>query len=58
MIVDISFIFDIIDTVESTVEKERKLEVERVPLVILTMAVLEINIGVGTVAARSTNVNE
>lgn len=58
MIVDISFIFDIIDTVESTVEKERKLEVERVPLVILTMAMLELYIGVGTVAARSTNVNE
>ena len=50
MIVDASFILDIIDDVETAIEKERKLEAESVPLVIPTMTVLELYIGVGKVA--------
>mgnify|MGYP000718743616 CR=1 FL=1 len=50
MIVDTSFILDIIDDVEAAVEKERKLEAESVPLLIPTMTVLELYIGVGKVA--------
>ncbi|MDS0284498.1 PIN domain-containing protein [Haloarcula onubensis] len=50
MIVDTSFILDIIDGVEAAVEKERELEAESVPLVIPSMTVLELYIGVGKVA--------
>ena len=50
MIVDTSFILDIIDNVDVAVEKERHLEAESVPLVIPTMTVLELYIGVGKVA--------
>ncbi|MFB6109433.1 MAG: PIN domain-containing protein, partial [Halodesulfurarchaeum sp.] len=51
MIVDTSFILDIIDDVEAAIEKERELEAESVPLVIPTMTVLELYVGVGKVAA-------
>ncbi|WP_121821432.1 PIN domain-containing protein [Halostella salina] len=50
MIVDTSFVLDVIDGVESAISKERKLEAEGVPLAIPTMTVLELYIGVGTVA--------
>ena len=50
MIVDTSFILDIIDGVEAAVEKERELEAANVPLVIPSMTVLELYIGVGKVA--------
>ncbi|AOW79313.1 PilT domain-containing protein [Halodesulfurarchaeum formicicum] len=54
MIVDTSFILDIIDDEAAAVEKARTLEAESVPLVIPTMTVLELYIGVGKVA----NTNE
>mgnify|MGYP000453349460 CR=1 FL=1 len=50
MIVDTSFVLDIIDDVAAAVDKERALEAENVPLVIPTMTVLELYIGVGKVA--------
>ena len=50
MIVDTSFVLDVIDGVEAAVEKERALESEGVPLVIPSMTVLELYIGVGKVA--------
>jgi len=50
MIVDTSFILDVIDNVEAAVTKERELEAESVPLVIPAMTVLELYIGVGKVA--------
>jgi len=50
MIVDTSFILDVIDDVEAAIEKERELEATGVPLVIPAMTVLELYIGVGTVA--------
>jgi predicted nucleic acid-binding protein len=50
MIVDTSFVLDVIDDVEAAVEKERELELEAVPLVVPAMTVLELYIGVGTVA--------
>lgn len=50
MIVDTSFVLDVIDDVTAAVEKERALEAENVPLVIPTMTVLELYIGVGKVA--------
>lgn len=50
MIVDTSFILDVIDDVEATVTKEQELEAENVPLVIPSMTVLELYIGVGKVA--------
>ncbi|EMA09802.1 PIN domain-containing protein [Haloarcula marismortui] len=50
MIVDTSFILDIIDGVEAAFEKERELEAANVPLVIPSMTVLELYIGVGKVA--------
>ncbi|NLV08294.1 PIN domain-containing protein [Haloarcula rubripromontorii] len=50
MIVDTSFILDIIDGVEAALEKERELEAVNVPLVIPSMTVLELYIGVGKVA--------
>ncbi|MFU1783005.1 PIN domain-containing protein [Haloarcula japonica] len=50
MIVDTSFILDIIDGVEAAVEKERELEAANVPLVIPSVTVLELYIGVGKIA--------
>src|SRR6056297_1209663 len=50
MIVDTSFVLDIIDGVEEAVEKERELEAAGVPLVIPAMTLLELYIGVGKVA--------
>jgi len=50
MIVDTSFVLDIIDGVEAAIEKERELEAESVPLVIPSITVLELYIGVGKVA--------
>lgn len=51
MIVDTTFVLDIIDGVEAAVEKEQELEAESIPLVIPSMTVLELYIGVGKVAA-------
>lgn len=50
MIVDTSFILDVIDDVEAAVTKEQELEARSVPLVIPSMTVLEFYIGVGKVA--------
>jgi predicted nucleic acid-binding protein len=50
MIVDTSFVLDVIDDIDAAVEKERELEIEGVPLVIPSMTVLELYIGVGKVA--------
>ncbi|WP_336338743.1 PIN domain-containing protein [Haloarcula brevis] len=50
MIVDTSFILDIIDGVEAALKKERELEAANVPLVIPSMTVLELYIGVGKIA--------
>ena len=50
MIVDTSFVLDIIDDIEAAVTKEQELEAENVPLVIPSMTVLELYIGVGKVA--------
>jgi predicted nucleic acid-binding protein len=50
MIVDTSFILDVIDDVDVALRKERELEAESVPLVIPSMTVLELYIGVGKVA--------
>ena len=50
MIVDTSFVLDVIDGVDEAVELERELEVDGVPLVIPAMTVLELYIGVGKVA--------
>jgi predicted nucleic acid-binding protein len=46
MIVDTSFILDIIDGVEAAIEKERELEAGSVPLVIPSMTVLELYIAI------------
>ena len=50
MIVDTSFVLDIIDDIDAALKKERELEAESVPLVIPSMTVLELYIGVGKVA--------
>lgn len=50
MIVDTSFVLDVIDGVDAAVSKERDLEAEGVPLVVPAMTVLELYIGVGMVA--------
>lgn len=50
MIVDTSFILDVIDDVDAAVSKEQELEAESIPLVIPSMTVLELYIGVGKVA--------
>jgi len=50
VIVDTSFVLDVIDDVDAAVSKERELEAEGVPLVIPAMTVLELYIGVGKVA--------
>ena len=42
MIVDTSFILDVIDGVEAAVEKERELEAESIPLVIPSMTFLTV----------------
>ena len=49
MIVDTSFVLDVIDDVEAAVSMERELEAEGVALVMPAMTVLELYIGVGTV---------
>ncbi|ELZ29486.1 PilT protein domain-containing protein [Halosimplex carlsbadense 2-9-1] len=51
MIVDTSFVLDVIDDVDAAVRKERELEAEGVPLVIPVTTVLELYIGVGKVAS-------
>lgn len=50
MIIDTSFVLDVIDDVDAAVSKEQDLEAEGVPLVIPSMTVLELYIGVGKVA--------
>lgn len=50
MIVDTSFVLDVIDDVEAAVTREQELEAGSIPLVIPSMAVLELYIGVGKVA--------
>jgi hypothetical protein len=50
MIVDTSFILDVIDGDEAAINKERELEAESVPLVIPSMTILELYIGVGKVS--------
>jgi predicted nucleic acid-binding protein len=50
MIVDTSFVLDIIDDIDAALKKERELEAESVPLVIPSMTVLELYIGVGKIA--------
>ena len=50
MIVDTSFVLDVIDDVDAAVRKERELEAESVPLVIPSTTVLELYIGVGKAA--------
>ena len=50
MILDTSFVLDVIDDVEAAVSMERELEAEGVPLVMPAMTVLELYIGVGKVA--------
>jgi len=50
MIVDTSFVLDVVDDIDEAVELERELEVEGVPLVVPSMTVLELYIGVGNVA--------
>lgn len=49
MVVDTSFILDVIDDVAAAVQKERDLEAAGVPLVIPAMTLLELYIGVGKV---------
>jgi len=50
MIVDTSFVLDVISDVDAAVTKEQELEAESIPLVIPSMTVLELYIGVGKVA--------
>lgn len=50
MIVDTSFVLDVIDDVPAAVLTEEELEAEGIPLVIPAMTVLELYIGVGKVA--------
>jgi predicted nucleic acid-binding protein len=51
MIVDTSFVLDVIDDLDAAVSKEKELEAEGVPLVIPAMTVMELYIGVGKVAS-------
>jgi len=53
MIVDTSFVLDVIDGLDAALEKERELEAESVPLVIPTMTVLELYVGVAKAATTS-----
>ncbi|UPW01583.1 PIN domain-containing protein [Halorussus gelatinilyticus] len=50
MIVDTSFVLDVIDGLDAAIEKERELEATGVPLVIPAMTLVELYIGVGKVA--------
>lgn len=50
MIVDTSFVLDVIDDADAAISKELALEAESIPLVIPSMTVLELYIGVGKVA--------
>lgn len=50
MIIDTSFILDVIDDLDAAVLKERELEAESVPMVLPSMTVLELYIGVGKAA--------
>jgi len=50
MIVDTSFVLDVIDGLDAAVTKEQQLEAESVPLVIPSITILELYIGVGKVA--------
>jgi predicted nucleic acid-binding protein len=50
MIVDTSFVLDVIDDVDAAITKTRELEAAGVPLVIPAMTVLELYIGIGKVA--------
>lgn len=47
MIVDTSFVLDVVDDVDAAVRKERELEADDVPLLFPAMTVLELYIGVG-----------
>ena len=47
MIVDTSFLLDIIDVVDAAVKKEQEFEAEAVPLVIPSTTVLELYLGSG-----------
>ena len=49
MIVDTSFLLDIIDNIDAAVEKQEELESDSVPLVVPPVTVLELYIGVGKV---------
>lgn len=50
MIVDTSFVLDVIDGLDTAVSKEQALEADGVPLVIPAMTILELYIGVGKTA--------
>lgn len=50
MIVDTSFVLDVVADLDAAVAKEQALEAESVPLVIPAMTVLELYVGVGKVA--------
>ena len=50
MIVDTSFVLDVIADVDAALSKEAELEAESLPLAIPSMTVLELYIGVGKVA--------
>ena len=50
MIVDTSFVLDVVDGVDAAVSTEQELEASGVPLVVPSMTVLELYIGVGKVA--------
>lgn len=50
MIVDTSFVLDVIDDIDAAVTKAQELEAEGIPLVIPSMTVLELYIGIGKVA--------
>ena len=50
MIVDTSFVLDVIDDIYAAVAKEQQLADIGVPLVVPTMTILELYIGVGAVA--------
>jgi len=50
MIVDTSYVLDLIDREESALAKERELEAAAVPLVVPAMTALELYIGVGKAA--------
>jgi len=53
MIVDTSFILDVVNDIDAAVAKEETLKAEAVPLVLPTMTVLELYIGVGNATNTS-----